>query len=114
MESNRYLVYNFRLFGVLKQFFNSLQKFANAENVDLNIIPQEIIDFVGKEKLSTIIDECRKNATLGKNLVKRLFSKFDAFFIVKFLNSFDAESNFPPMDVLESAKLLLQYYKVRS
>jgi len=112
MENNHYHVYNFNLFAVLKQFFCGLQQLANAEKVDLTIIPPEIINFVGEDKLSSIIDECRKNATLGKNLTKRLFLKFDAFFIVKFLNSFNTESNFPPMDVLEAATLLLQHYEV--
>ena len=112
IENNHYYVYNFELFTVLKRFFDALQQLANAEKVDLSIIPKEIISFVGKEKLSTIIDECRKNAKPGKNLAKRLFSKFDAFFIVKFLNSFDAESDYPPMDVLEAAALLLKHYKI--
>ena len=112
MENNHYHVYNFGLFAVLKQFFCSLQQLANAEKVDLTIIPPEIISFVSEDKLSSIIDECRKNATIGKNLAKRLFSKFDAFFIVKFLNSFDVESNYPPINVLEVATLLLKHYKV--
>ena len=112
MENNHYLVYNVRLFFILKDFFSSLHRLANTENIDLNIIPQEIIDFVGKDNLLSIINECRKNAKLGKNLTKRLFSKFDAFFIVKFLNSFDAKSNYPPMDVFEAATLLLKYYEV--
>jgi len=36
-----------------------------------------------------------------------MVDKFDAFFIVKFLNSFDSQSAFPPIDVLEAARIII-------
>ena len=38
---------------------------------------------------------------------KRFFSKFDAFFIIQFLNSFDKASKYPAQQVLKMAQQLL-------
>ena len=76
-------------------------------------IPREIIEFAGEKRLLEIINECRQNAKPGKNLTKRLFSKFDAFFVIKFLNSFGDNSSYPSMEVEEAAKLLLEYYRTK-
>jgi hypothetical protein len=99
-DGNGYKVYNYRLFDILRSFFDCFEQFAVSE--DICNIPHEIINFVGEEKLLKIIAECRQNARQGQKLTKRLFSKFDAFFIVKFLNSFDENSAYPPVDILEA------------
>jgi len=101
IEEGSYRVYNFDLFLVLKRFFDCFDNFSESGNIDN--IPNEIVDFIGKKRLLEIISECLQNAKPGKNLVKRLFSKFDAFFVIKFLNSFSEKSRYPPMDVTEAA-----------
>jgi glycosyltransferase involved in cell wall biosynthesis len=112
IETGSYHVYNPALFLVLKRFFDCFDYLSETENIDITTVPNEIIDFSGNEKLLEIINECRQNAKQGKNLLKRLFSKFDAFFIIKFLNSFTGNSNYPPVEITEAAKQLLKYYKV--
>jgi glycosyltransferase involved in cell wall biosynthesis len=112
IEDGSYHVYNFDLFLVLKRFFDCFDYFSKSENIDTDVIPNEIVDFTGKKKLLEMINECRQNAKPGKNLTKRLFSKFDAFFVIKFLNSFTDKSNYPPMEVAEAAKRLLEYYEI--
>jgi len=112
IEDGAYRVYNFDLFLVLKRFFDCFDIFSQSENINLDVVPTEIIEFAGEKRLLEIISECRQNAKPGKNLNKRLFSKFDAFFFVKFLNSFTDESSYPSMDVMEAAKRLLEYYEV--
>ena len=105
IENKNFRVYHFDLFLILKRFFDCFNDFSNlAHPVDLNNVPVEIIDFVGEKKLPAIINECRLNAKGEKNLTKRLFSKFDAFFIVKFLNSFGENSRYPPVEVAQKKK----------
>ena len=113
IEDGSYRVYNVDLFLVLKRFFDCFGYFSESENIDTEIIPSEITNFIGKEKLLEIISECRQNAKPGKNLLKRFFSKFDAFFIIKFLNSFTGNSNYFPMEVAEAGKWLLEYYEIK-
>jgi len=112
IEDGSYCVYNADLFLLLKRFFDCFDYFSESENVDLNVVPCEIIDFIGKEKLLEITGECKQNAKPGKSLTKRLFSKFDAFFIIKFLNSFTGTSNYPPMEITKAVRRLLEYYEM--
>ena len=39
-----------------------------------------------------------------------MFTKFDVFFMIRFLNSFDKTSKFPPVEIEFAAKELLDYY----
>ena len=109
IQAGEYRVYNFELFLVLKRFFDCFQHFSKDENIELNDVPEEIINFAGKENLLKLIGECKQNAKQGTNLKKRLFSKFDAFFVVKFLNSFDENSKYSPMKVQAVATALSVY-----
>jgi len=107
--NGEFRVYNYELFLILKRFFDCFQKFSENKKVELADIPAEIINFAGEENLSAIFNECFSNAQKGQNLKKRLFSKFDAFFVVKFLNSFGESKksplNPPQGDFLRSAKM---------
>ena len=117
IEDGSYHVYNVELFLVLKRFFDCFELFSSSDDSkssdelrsELEYIPSEIIKFTSEKRLSETINECRQNAKPGKNLIKRLFSKFDAFFVIKFLNSFDNDSDYSPIDVMEAAKLLMTY-----
>ena len=112
IQDNRYMVYNFDLFFILKRFFDCFDLFSQSENINLKIVPSEIVEFTGERRLLEMINECKQNTKQDKNLIKRLFSKFDAFFIIRFLNSFGDDSNFPPMEVEEAGKMLLKYCKI--
>ena len=91
IENKKFHVYHFDLFLILKRFFDCFNGFSNSDNLDN--VPVEIIDFIGEKKLLAIINECRLNAKGEEKLTKRLFSKFDAFFIVKFLHSFGEDTS---------------------
>lgn len=110
IRTGDYHVYNFELFLVLKRFFDCFETLSKAENIELNAIPEEIINFAGKEDLLKLFSECKHNAKPGNNLKKRLFSKFDAFFVVKFLNSFNNDSHYPLIKVQDAVTFLLDYY----
>ncbi|PLX06046.1 MAG: hypothetical protein C0596_16265 [Marinilabiliales bacterium] len=103
-----YKVYNYSLFGVLKKFFDSFSVIYADQEHGFSNIPLEILDFFSQEKVISIISECRSNTSNEKSFIKRMFTKFDAFQVVKFLNSFDLNSDYPPENVLISAKKLLK------
>ncbi|MDR2010372.1 MAG: hypothetical protein LBQ22_07810 [Bacteroidales bacterium] len=114
INNDNYKVYNFRLFSVIKQFYNCFENYFDTNDNLFDFIPDEIIQYVGKGKLTELISECKKNTKDLLSFKKRMNSKFDAFFIIKFLNSFDLNSKYPPQDNLEAAKLLLEYYGIES
>ena len=91
IEKGEFQVYPFESFLILKRFFDSFDRFSANKKVEMNEIPLEIIRFAGETNLQKIFDECFANAKQGQNLKKRLFSKFDAFFVVKFLNYIEAD-----------------------
>ena len=110
LEKGSYYVYDFRLFGLLKAFY---ELFPAMEKEDVKKeIPTEIMNYIGKDAFDKILSECRKYSSSPKAFVKRMYDNFDAFFIVKFLNTFNNSGDYPPIDVLEAAKILLRYHKV--
>jgi len=114
VATRAYFVYNFELFLILKRFFCCIDTFSVDKKLNLSEIPTEIADFVGKENLLKIFEECNLNAKQEGKLKKRLFSKFDAFFVVKFLNSFDKNSFYPTIKIQNAVKLLLNHYSQNS
>lgn len=109
VETGSCKVYNFGLFLLLKDFYSH---FSDMYAVDYEHIPAEIIKFVTEERLCSIIDECRKNTSDSKSFVKRMHAKFDVFFMIRFLNSIDESSAFPPEEVECVVRELLEYYWV--
>jgi hypothetical protein len=109
ISEGNYKVYNFALFKILKQFYSGFDSLyiANSENILAQIIPEEIFVYADTENLQAIIIECRQNTNKPTAFRKRMFSKFDAFFAIRFLNSFDEQSKYPPEDVLMSANKFL-------
>lgn len=103
-----YCVYNFELFGLLKSFYELFPVLKHTNVQDK--IPVEIINFIGLTTFNDLLDECRKYSSSSKTFLKRMYDKFDAFFIVKFLNSPDHKKAFPPVDILEAGNALLRYY----
>jgi len=111
VSEGRFAVYNFELFKRLKQFYDL---FGSLENKDLQgSTPSEIMDFIGLESWGQSLTEIRKYAASSAAFRKRMYDKYDGFFIIRFLNSFDDASAFPPMDVLEAARLLLNDYGIQ-
>ena len=99
-------VYNFGLFLLLKDFYLA---FPNLYEGDF-AIPKEIIDFVGRQKFDTLLEECRKNTSDRKCFVKRMFTKFDVFFMIRFLNSFSESTIYPPEEIEVAVAKLLEFY----
>ena len=100
-------VYNFSLFLLLKKFYSS---FAGLFDDDSCEIPNEVIEFVGEQKFQILVEECRNNTSDRRSFVKRMFAKFDVFFMIRFLNSFGESSKYPVVEVEDAVIQLLKYY----
>ena len=114
IENQQYKVYNFELFGILKSFFDTFENVFETKSVDIKIFPKEIIDFVTEQKLLKIFDEVLFNTKHKEQYIKRLYSKFDAFFIIRFLNFFNNSKDFPPQELFEEVEKMLDYYKIHT
>lgn len=110
IETGSCKVYNFGLFLLLKEFYSAFPSLYDGDSA----IPSEIIEFVGEQKFKSLVDECRKNTSDSKSFVKRMFAKFDVFFMIRFLNSFGEVSKYPAVEVEEAVIQLLGYYGVPS
>lgn len=92
---NKYIdVYNPKLYKILKNFFSSFDLFYEIKTINIDLISKYIVNFVGKEKLNNIFNDCFKNSSSYKLFKKRLFVHFNAFWIIKFFNSFKTNSDF--------------------
>lgn len=110
IETGSCKVYNFGLFLLLKEFYSAFPSLYDGDSV----VPSEIVEFVGEQKFKSLVDECRKNTSDIKSFVKRMFAKFDVFFVIRFLNGFDEQSDFAPVEVEIVVSELLDYYGVTS
>ncbi|MBQ2572910.1 MAG: hypothetical protein II575_01725 [Bacteroidales bacterium] len=110
IETGSCKVYNFGLFLLLKEFYSAFPSLYDGDST----VPSEIIEFVGEQKFKSLVDECRKNTSDSKSFVKRMFAKFDVFFMIRFLNGFDEQSDFAPVEVEIVVGELLDYYDVTS
>jgi hypothetical protein len=107
-HGGQYRVYNFKLFGLLKAFYELFPAMA-SQDVRAGV-PVEIMRHIGDAAFQRILAERRKYSSTPKAFLKRMYDHFDAFFVVKFLNTFDKNSSYPPVDVLEASKMLLNHY----
>ncbi|MDD2386184.1 MAG: glycosyltransferase family A protein [Bacteroidales bacterium] len=107
LNSNDYKVYQFKLFSILKEFFELFEDFYSDFTGSINKIPLQVLNYFGEDKIAAIVSECLKNTNNYKAFNKRMFSKFDAFATVKFLNSFDEDSEYAKIDVKLAAIELL-------
>lgn len=110
IETGSCKVYNFGLFLLLKEFYSAFPSLYDGDST----IPREIIEFVGEQKFRSLVDECRKNTSDCRSFVKRMFAKFDVFFMIRFLNGFDEQSDFAPVEVEVVVSELLDYYGITS
>ncbi len=111
IETGSCKVYNFGLFLLLKKFYLS---FADLFDDESSEIPNEVIEFVGGAKFKVLVEECRNNTSDRRSFVKRMFAKFDVFFMIRFLNSFGESSKYPIVEVEKAVIQLLNYYRLES
>jgi len=112
IENEQYKVYNFELFLILKRFFETFEQIFETKTINLKIIPKEIINFVTEKKLLDIINETIANTKHKEQFIKRLYSKFDAFFVIRFLNFFNNSEKFPPNELFVEIKKMFEHYKI--
>ena len=110
IEKGKYKVYNFALFGLLKDFFRLIPAMEH-EDVQKQI-PPVIMDYIGVDRFRAVLIECRNYSSSSGAFTKRMLDHFDSFFIVKFLNSFNHSEVYPPMDVWEAGKTILNHYGI--
>lgn len=106
IETGSCKVYNFGLFLLLKDFYSAFPSLYDGDSA----VPSEIIEFVGEQKFKVLVDECRKNTSDRKSFVKRMFAKFDVFFMIRFLNSFSESKIYPPEEIEAAVVNLIEYY----
>ena len=111
IETGSCKVYNFGLFLLLRKFYSSFAELFDNEQCEVS---NEIVAFVGEQKLWALVDECRRNTSDRRNFVKRMFTKFDVFFMIRFLNNFGETSDYVPVDVEVAVSELLDYYGATS
>ena len=86
ITQKEYKVYDWNLFLLLKDFYHKIDTIYTSSDFSINQIPLEILNFIGKDKYKAIINECKANTKTFESFKKRFISKFDAFWIIKFLN----------------------------
>lgn len=106
IETGSCKVYNFGLFLLLKDFYSAFSSLYDGDSA----VSSEIIEFVGEQKFKVLVDECRKNTSDCRSFVKRMFAKFDVFFMIRFLNSFSESKIYPPEEIEVAVVKLLEYY----
>ncbi len=110
ISEDNYPVYNFRSFWVLKTFFSRFNSLYDADKIDLDQIPSQLLDYIGAEQLREQITECKTNTASREAFQKRMYRKFDAFFVIKFLNYLKTVNDYNPEDVLIAANKLIKQY----
>ncbi|MBQ1653466.1 MAG: hypothetical protein II060_06740 [Bacteroidales bacterium] len=106
IETGSCKVYNFGLFLLLKDFYSAFPSLYDGDSA----VSSEIIEFVGEQKFKVLVDECRKNTSDCRSFVKRMFAKFDVFFMIRFLNSFSESKIYPPEEIEAAVVNLIEYY----
>lgn len=106
IETGSCKVYNFGLFLLLKKFYSTISVLYDGNTS----VPNEIIDFVGEQKFFIMVDECRKNTSDRNSFEKRMLTKFDVFFMIRFLNGFSESSTYPPEDIEVAVMKLFDNY----
>ena len=110
IEKGKYTVYNFELFRLLKVFYDL---FPACRQEDMTShIPPEILNYIGLHPFKQTVEDCRRYSATSNAFVKRMLDHFDAFFIVKFLNTFNQSDIYPPIDVFEAGKIILNHYGI--
>ena len=111
IEKGGLKVYNPELFVLLKEFYGLFPALGNA-SVKVQF-PKAVIDYMGADKFDAVVSECRRYSSTSDAFVKRMYNHFDAFFVVRFLNSFNQHGIYPPVDILVAGERLLESFGIR-
>jgi hypothetical protein len=116
IQTGDYEVYNPILFVILQQFFSRFPSFyesdiENANNIlkSLDIVIQ---NFAHKIDFTKILQEAKLNSSNYENFEKRLFTRINAFQIIKFLNF--ASDYYSKVSVINAAAEMLGCIKINS
>jgi len=111
VEKGKFEVYHPELFDILSDFYRLFPTFLH-EDVEEQI-PKLVMDYIGADIFRDKLSECKAYSATSNAFVKRMYHHFDAFFIVKFLNSFNQSASYSPVDILEAGKALLRNDGIR-
>lgn len=114
IQSNEYKVYSPDLFKILKIWFSYFDKFYKSDISKIEYIIKTIdsvlYSFAKEIKFVEIVEEAKFNSSSYKNFEKRLFTKINAFQIIKFLNF--ASDYYPKMSIKSAAAELLGFLDI--
>lgn len=104
------LTYNFQAFTDLDLFFKiSLQLFkakSGRVQISYTYLPTPVKQFVSPEQFEENISECNTHSATINNFRKRFFTWFDAFKIIRFLNTMHSDFYKKSPVHMEARKLL--------
>ena len=104
MKSLEYSVFDVRIFEALKKFFSTAKFFFTDKSKV--IIDDCLTEFLSQNDFYKAVDQMVENSTNETTFLKRFFTWFDAFRLLKFLH-FIHEGYFSPVPVEKSASQLL-------
>jgi hypothetical protein len=107
--SNEYMTYNPLAFVDLKSFFETIISQAayivETRKVDASGLSDLIKDYLAVIDFNEAIAEISRNTSSSSSFIKRFYCYFNAFRIIKFLNS--TKNNYPAITIEEAACDLL-------
>jgi nitrate reductase NapAB chaperone NapD len=108
-EKKQYLTYHPDIAIILKSLFDWVNKKGKElVNVQVEDLPSQIIEFIGEKQWQKRINEIAKNTTNDKQFIKRFFSWFNLFMVMRFAHFYrdNYKKNIP---VMVAAKQLLEF-----
>ena len=103
-QKEQYLTYHPDVAKVLKSLFEMVVEKGNKlVTIQTNEIPEQIIDFIGIETWELKIKELDRNTTNDQTFIKRFFTWFNLFMILRFVHYYrdKYEGNIPVEEAAE-------------
>ena len=114
LEERNYYVYNFKSFHTLNRFFDLFEELYKKLDESLSKVPDEIVNYCGMDLLKNTVKECLANTSDYSTFKKRMFSKYNAFFVIKFLNSLHDNSLYENVEIEQASSDLLSYLGIET
>lgn len=108
INDKNYFIYNYKSFEILKQFFSNFNDYYINETP---VIPRHIENFITYNKFMDIVNEAKNNSNSLLTFVKRLYTKFDALFVIKFLN-YSSKNIYPDIEAMKAFAWILNLYNI--
>ncbi len=108
-KTETYLSYNFQTFIDLKNFFILLPSIYSSTPIQ-DSIPPSMKEFLLRESFGETIEEIKSNTSNEETFLKRFFSWFHGFKVLKFVH-FAREHFYPNQEITMAVSLLLQSMK---